>query len=238
MNSTQLLAAWNRKILEVYSRRTIAALRAVLPLRLALPRLESFLADNVAKEAAKDALVIRRVGQALAVGLTPGEEMVRQLLADGKEVDRAFLARVSDFPIGIVIRYEEIDPLRLQRISRMQQAACLILARSGERGDVRSALRACYPSGEFEHLLLDLMRLYAQETRALSRSLRLPALLVPLRERVAQSLYGVMTDAAAGLANDVTGSVYRPERSTGTPGTRAARIDEPSGEPVLGLEER
>lgn len=230
MNSPRVLAAWNRKILEAYSRCTIAALRAILPLRLALPRLESFLADNVAKEAAKDALVISRVGEALAVGLTPGEEMVRQLLAAGKEVDRAFLDRVSDFPIGIVIRYEEIDPLRLQRIARMQQAASSILARSGGQGDVRAAIRGCYPSGEFERLLLDLMRLYAQETRALSRSLRLPALLVPLRERVAQSLYDVMVNAAAGLANDVTGSVYRPRR--------AQRSDEPSGEPALGLEER
>ncbi|OIQ99242.1 hypothetical protein GALL_186500 [mine drainage metagenome] len=230
MNSTRVLAAWNRKILEAYSRCTIAALRAILPLRLALPRLESFLADNVAKEAAKDALVISRVGEALAAGLTPGEEMVRQLLAAGKEVDRAFLDRVSDFPIGIVIRYEEIDPLRLQRIGRMQQAARLILARTGGRGDVRSAIRGCYRCGEFEQLLLDLMRLYAQETRALSRSLRLPALLVPLRERIAQSLYDVMVDAAAGLASDVAGSVYRPRR--------VRRSDEPSGEPALGLEER
>ncbi len=230
MNSPRVLAAWNRKILEAYSRCTIAALRAILPLRLALPRLESFLADNVAKEAAKDALVISRVGQALAAGLTPGEEMVRQLLAAGKEVDRAFLNRVSDFPIGIVIRYEEIDPLRLQRIARMQQAAGLILAQTGSSGGVRAAIRACYPCGQFEQLLLDLMRLYAQETRALSRSLRLPALLVPLRERIAQSLYDVMVDAAAGLANDVADSVYRPRR--------VRRSVEPSGEPALGLEER
>ncbi len=53
MNSAQALAAWNRKILEAYSRRTVDALRAILPLRLALPRIESFLAENVAKEAEK-----------------------------------------------------------------------------------------------------------------------------------------------------------------------------------------
>jgi len=235
MNSVQILAAWNRKILETYSLRTIAALRAILPLRLALPRLESFLADNIAKEVAKDALVIRRVGELLAAGLTPDEETGRQLLAVGKEIDRAFLARVADFPIGIVIRYEEIDPVRLRRIGRMQEAARLILAGTAGQGggEVRAMIRSCYPSVEFERLLLDLMRLYALETKALSRSLRLPALLVPLRERIAQSLYGVMADVAAGLAKDVAGIVFRPERSIRTPGIRLAEIAEP-----VGLEER
>ena len=229
MNSVRILAAWNRKILEVYSRRTISALRAILPLRLALPRLESFLADNIAKEAAKDALVIGRVGELLAAGQAPDGNTPLQLLAAGKEIDRRFLARVADFPIGIVIRYEEIDPLRLQRIGRMQQAAGLILAGMERAGDARSAIRECYSSSEFERLLLDLMRLYAQETRALSRSLRLPALLVPLRERIAQSLYDVMAEAAAGLAADAAGSVFRSGRSIRTPGTRLAAIAEPVG---------
>lgn len=227
MNSVQVLAAWNRKILEIYSRRTVTALRAVLPLRLALPRIESFLADNVAKEVAKDAQVIGRVGELLAAGLPPDEAAARESLAAGKLIDRAFLARVADFPIGIVIRYEEIDPLRLRRIARMQAAAALILARQTRSDGLRMALRASYPQPEFERLLLELMRLYAQETRALSRSLRLPSLLVPLRERVAQSLYGVMDEVAAGLARDAAGLVFRPGRAPHASGSRLTETAEP-----------
>ena len=235
MNPAHALAAWNRKILETYSRRTVEALRAVLPLRLALPRIEPFLAENVAKEAEKDALVIRRVGEALAAGLTPGEETSQQLLAASKEIDRAFLARVTDFPIGIVIRYEEIEPVRMQRIKRLQDAAYRILEAWRLQGGGRVAIRSCYPRVELERLVFDLMQLYALETQTLSRSLRLPALLVPLRERLAQSLYSVMNDVAVRLANEVVGIVYRPAKSSGL---RSLKIESPAGEPVFGLEER
>lgn len=235
MNPAQALAAWNRKILETYSRRTTAALREVLPLRLALPRIESFLTENVAKEVEKDALVIRRVGEALAAGSTPGAELSQQLLVASKEIDRAFLARVTDFPIGIVIRYEEIEPVRMQRINRLQGAAYRILEAWRRQGGGRAAIRSSYPRAELERLIHDLMRLYALETQTLSRSLRLPALLVPLRERLAQSLYGVMNDVALRLANEVAGIAYRPAKSSGM---RSLKIESPAGEPVLGLEER
>lgn len=208
MNPARALSAWNRKILETFSRRTVAALRAVLPLRLALPRIESFLAANVAKEAEKDGLVIRRVGEALAEGRTPDEEWSRQILAATKEIDRAFLATVTDFPIGIVVRYEEIEPVRLQRINALRDASCRILQAWRPAGAGRKAIRSCYERAEFERLLIDLMRLYALETKGLSRSLRLPALLVPLRERLAQSLFDVMNDVALRLAREVAAIVY------------------------------
>ena len=53
---------------------------------------------------------------------------------------------------------------------------------------VRAAVQESYPRAELEQLLWDLLRLYAVETRVLSRSVQLPALLVPVRERIAQSL--------------------------------------------------
>lgn len=235
MNPAHTLAAWNRQILETFSQRTVTALRAVLPLRLALPRIESFLAENIAKEAEKDGLVIQRVSEALGEGRTPDEETLRQLLAASKEIDRAFLARVGDFPIGIVIRYEEIEPVRMQRIKRMQAAACQILEAWRQHVAIggRAAIRSIYSRSEFERLLFDLMRLYARETQTLSRSLRLPALLVPLRERLAQSLYSVMNEVAVRLANEVAAIVYRPAKSS-----RSLKIDSPAGEPVLGLQER
>ncbi len=238
MNPAQALAAWNRKILEAYSRRTVEALRAILPLRLALPRIESFLAENVAKEAEKDAMVIARVGAALAAGKTPGEELSQQLLIASREIDRAFLARVTDFPIGIVIRYEETEPVRIRRIKCLQDAACRILEDWSRSGGGRATMRSSYPRVELERLIHDLMRLYALETQTLSRSLRLPALLVPLRERLAQSLYGVMNEVAQSLAREVAGIVYRPAKSSGMRLPKAAKSETSAGEPALGIEER
>ena len=60
MKPAHSLARLNGRILNAYSRRTAAALRAALPLRLALPHLEPVLALNVDKEVQKDRLVILR----------------------------------------------------------------------------------------------------------------------------------------------------------------------------------
>jgi hypothetical protein len=168
-------------------------------LRLALPALEPFLAENVAKEARKDALVILRAGEALAAGAPPGPEAARQLLAAARAVDREFLARVEGFPLRIDIRYERIEPLRLRRIELGLDTAYRILDawRQGRR------LRETLSADEAERRVFGIMRLYAEETHALSHSVRLPGLLAPLRERIAVHLLEVMTGAARGLARDV-----------------------------------
>ena len=72
MDRVRVLAELDRRILETYSRRTTQALRAALPLRLALPHLEPLLARNVAKEVRKDELAIRSAGEARAAGRPPG----------------------------------------------------------------------------------------------------------------------------------------------------------------------
>lgn len=209
MDRVGALALLNRKILEVYSRRTTDTLRAALPLRLALPHLEPVLARNVAKEMQKDTLVIRRAGEAVATGSAPGPEALFKLLEATKEIDRAFLAQVGSLPIRIVIPYAEIAPVRMERIERLFGAAYRILDAWPPEGGVRAAVQASYPRADLERLLLDLMRLYASETRVLSRSVRLPALLIPVREHVAQSLHGIMNDTAKRLAGELAGAVYR-----------------------------
>lgn len=209
MDRSDALVALDRKILDAYSRRTTNALRAALPLRLALPHIEPVLARNVAKEMQKDALVIRRAGEALATGLPPNGEALRRLLEATKEIDRAFLTQVGSLPLRIVIPYEEIMPIRMARIERLSGAAYRVLDAWQLQSGVRAAMQASYPRVELERLLLDLLQLYALETRILSRSVRLPMLLAPVRERIAQSLQGIMNDTAKRLAAELTSVVYR-----------------------------
>ncbi len=209
MTPVDALVAIDRRILEAYSHRTTCALRAALPLRIALPRIEPFLALNVAKEAQKDALVIRRAQHALRDGAEPGEAMARQLLLATREIDQAFLARVRGMPVGIVIRYEAIEPIRLRRIDRLLRATHLLLASWEREGGGRKALLASFSRAELQQLLHDLLRLYALETQALSQSLRLPALLAPLRDGIARNLYRIMSEVAGTMARDLVTTVYR-----------------------------
>lgn len=209
MDRSDALVALDRKILDAYSRRTTNALRAALPLRIALPHIEPVLARNVAKEMQKDALVIRRAGEALATGVPPNGEALRRLLEATKEIDRAFLTQVGSLPLRIVIPYEEIMPIRMERIERLSGAAYRVFDAWQRQSGVRAAMQASYPRAELERLLLDLLQLYALETRILSRSVRLPMLLAPVRERIAQSLQGIMNDTAKRLAAELTSVVYR-----------------------------
>lgn len=212
LERARVLSAVNRRIIEIFSQRTVEALRAVLPVRLALPHIEPLLALNVAKEADKDAIVIRCGAEALATGSPPGRETVRRLIEETKSVDRAFLDRIGAFPVGIVIRYEEVAPVRTQRIERLLFTAYRILDAWRTANGLRTALRAAYPEAELDRELHDMLRLYALETNALSRSVRLPALLTPLRERLASGLNSVMNAAARQLASDLSRVVYRSTR--------------------------
>jgi hypothetical protein len=151
--------------------------------------LEPFLAENVAKEVRKDTLVIRRAG----AGRTRGD--AREILAAAREIDRAFLARIGDAPVRIEIPYDRIEPLRLRRIELGLDTAHRILEgwRHGRR------VRDAFAPGELERRVFEMLQMYAEETQALSHAVRLPGLLAPLRERVAQRLREAMIDAARTL---------------------------------------
>jgi len=213
MDRAHVLAALNRRLLEAYSRRTSDALRAALPLRLVLPQLESFLALNVAKEARKDGLVIGRAAELLAAGIPPDGKARQELFEATKEIDSAFLSQVRMMPVGIVIRYEEIAPVRLERIDRILAAAYRVLDAWRSHVGIRAAIQAVYSRSELEQLVLEVLRLYASETQALSRSLRLPALLAPVRDRLAHGLASIMSSAARRLAIDAAILVYRRRKA-------------------------
>jgi hypothetical protein len=204
------LARLNGRILHVFSQRTTAALRVALPLRLALPHLEPVLALNVTKEVRKDTLVILRAFELAAESSSSATDTLQQLLHATKEIDRMFLARVGSFPVDIVIRYEEIAPIRARRIKLLYDAAFKMLGPRGATPRLRDAMHATFSREEFAQLLYQLFRLYAEETQSLSRAVRLPRLLVPLREMIAQELFNVMLRVAQPLALEIAATAFRP----------------------------
>lgn len=206
MDRPSALAHLNGRMLAAYSSRTTSELRAVLPLRLALPHIEPLLELNVQKEIRKDSLIIRYAAQNGAA--SPEGEVVRALFTQTKRIDNDFVARIGTFPLRIVIPYAEIEPLRVERIKRLISATSRILGAWGEEACLRGALRAAFNQAELDSTLRGIFDLYARETRALTRSVRLPLLLEPLRDRIAQHLLAIMRGAGARLAADVARGVY------------------------------
>jgi hypothetical protein len=211
MDRPSALAYLNGRMLAAYSSRTTSELRAALPLRLALPHVEPLIELNVQKEIQKDSLVIRHAGQYGAA--SPEGQLVRALFMQTKRIDNDFVARVGTFPLRIVIPYAEIEPLRVERIKRLLSASGRILAAWGEEARLRGALRDAFTQAELESTLREILDLYARETHALTRSVRLPLLLEPLRERIAQHLLAIMRGAGARLAVNVARGVYRDRAS-------------------------
>ncbi|MGZ8229313.1 MAG: hypothetical protein ACXW2A_06130 [Burkholderiales bacterium] len=209
MDRAAALAVLNGKILQAFSARTVNALRAAAPLRVALPYIEPVLALNVAKEIRKDALVIRRGVESAATGERAGADAVPELFAATRAIDEDFLAHTKGLPVRLVIKYEEIGPVRTMRIRYVLDAAHRISTRWQRPGRLRDALRAAYAPDDFEMTMCMILELYGRETRALSRSVQLPAMLAPIRERAAKHLSLVMSEAATRLATDLARGLYR-----------------------------
>lgn len=209
MERVAVLTELDRRMLEAFSRRTTEKLRSALPLRIALPHLEPFLAANVAKEVRKDALTIRRAGEALALGERPGPGIAQPIFETTQEIDRDFLRTIDRFPVRIRIPYDRIAPLRLQRIELVFDLAYRIL-REWQAG---CRLRDAFGKEELERCLLKVLELYVQESLMLSHVVSLPALLEPVRERLARSLYGVMNEVTTRLASEIADAVYRHDRN-------------------------
>jgi len=200
------LARLNGRILRLYSTRTILALRNALPMRLALPHLEPVLMLNVGKEVEKDTAVI---GDAAAGPADDTEARLERLVDVTREIDARFLRNVGRFPVEIVLRYDEILPYRTRRIRILHGAATTILANAKFPDDLRRALASTHEREDLARLLNELFRLYAEEVRSLSRSVRLPAPLVPLREMIARELLDVMLRVAWPLAQEIAAAASR-----------------------------
>ncbi len=177
-------------------------------MRLALPHLEPVLVLNVGKEVEKDTAVILDAGlPASAEG--EQEQRLAALLQATKDIDRRFLEKVGRFPVEIVVRYDEIIPFRTRRIRLLHEAAARVLHAEGVAPPLRGSLAASFSQEDLARLLHELFRLYAEEVRSLSRSVRLPGPLVPLREAIARELLDVMLRVAWPLAMEIAAAAFR-----------------------------
>jgi len=175
-------------------------------MRLVLPVLEPLLAENVAKEARKDALVVHCAAQALALGKAPAAEAAQRLLLEARDIDRQFLDRVAGIARELDVPYERVEPLRRRRIEQGLDLSYRILGawRRGRR------LRDVLPSEDLEQRLGSLLALYCEETAELGRGVRGSGALSVLRGRAAGRLREAMSEVATRLARDVARAIHRP----------------------------
>lgn len=196
-------------MMETFSQRTVEGLKDYTLFRLALPAFQSFLDINVGKEVEKDRMVISRAAMMHQSGIKPGPAQVTALLQEARAIDQTFLRKATVFPIDIQIQYQDIERYRQQRIELLLQTSYRILTQWQDASSFRAAVKGLYNETQFRDLLHDVLKLYAMETRMLSRSVRIPHLLTLARDTVTQTINNVMEQEAKVLARSLTHTVYR-----------------------------
>jgi hypothetical protein len=114
------------------------------------------------------------------------ERRLADLLQATRDIDRRFLDKVGRFPVEIVSAMTK-SPFPRAAHSPAARGGIANPSRRRPRPRLRFAMHTAFQE-EFARLQHELFRLYAEEVRSLSRSVRLPGPLVPLREMIAREL--------------------------------------------------
>ena len=209
MDKVRVLCAMSAAMMQEFSNRTAARLGDHTLFRLLLPAFRSFLDINVRKEIEKDRLVIQHAAAAHRAGCAPQESDIQQLLQQAREIDQKFLQQAAVFPVNIHIEYRDIEQFRRRRIERLLEMSGRLFAQWEVTPRFRAALAGLYTSVEFRARLLEILELYASETKMLSRSVHIPQIFHFARDSLSETVHTVMVGVARGLADELTRQAYR-----------------------------
>ena len=210
MDKVKLLCAIDRYMLEEFSRRTMQGVRQHTLFRLMLGPLHAFLDLNVNKEVEKDRHVILHAASLVESDKFPTRQDTQHLLELARDIDRAFLRQAGIFPVDLDIRYQEIEPIRQQRMQSLLTESHQLFREWQTKSSLRKAMAALYDAPQFAKLLFDILHLYSLETKLLSHAVRLPGVLAIARESMAQTVYVVMETVARQLAEELSIRIFRP----------------------------
>lgn len=196
-------------MLEEFSRRTTQGLKQHTLFRMMLGPLRSFLEINVNKEVEKDRQVILCAAGLVQAEKFPTQQDIQHLLELARNIDQAFLQQALILPVEFNIRYQDIEPIRQQRIQSLLHETHQLLRQWQTKPGLRNAMAVMYDAPQFAKLLFDILHLYSLETKLLSNSVRLPGLIAFARESLSQTIYLVMESVARQLANELAGRLFR-----------------------------
>lgn len=208
MDKTQILCASSAYIMNEFSERTVEGLGRHKLFKLLLPAFTTFLKTNVNKEIEKDRQIILRARALQLEDRTPTADDAEGLLHDFREVDRKFLQDISTLASSIVIHYDDIEHHRRIRIAKTLDMLYRIFRQWERSAGFRTAVTALYGRDEFKSLVRDIFKLYINETRMLSESVKIPRKLLFTRDALIRKVSSVMEAVAAELTEEITDRVF------------------------------
>lgn len=195
-------------IVNEFSERTVERLKRSKLFKFILPAFTSFLKINVDKEIEKDRQIILRARELRMEGRTPGSDDTAYLLEMAREIDRKFLQDISTLASSIVIHYEDIEQFRRKRTERMLVMICKVMEQWDQGSGFRTAVTSLFTRDQFTAAMREIFDLYINETRMLSRSVRIPRRLQFTRDALVSKVGSVMEDVAGELTGEISDWVY------------------------------
>jgi len=205
MDKVDILCDKDRILMNDFSRLSLNRMSRHTTLLGSLPFFSSYQETNVKKEVDKDRLIIREAAGAFEAGRPVCDLDLEDIFEKTKEVDKVFLNKLLIAPFTLSVRYSDFADVRIQRIWLISKTVYALLAHWPEGASFIDAVRTAYPEKKFKDVLAEILHLYNEETRMLSKSIRH---LGPLRSIVStytDALYQAMED----VREDITASAVQ-----------------------------
>ena len=206
MDKTGILCDRNSEMLHEYARRCMKQITGH-----ALPSasfVASYLEANIAKEADKDKLIIEHAASAVASGKRMENADIENIFQRTKEVDHEFVKKLLLPSLSINVHYDEIGPVRKERIAFLSRAVEDVLNSWGAAPDFSGAVKKTCDRNRFRYTIATLLHLYNEETRMLSGSIRFLPPFNKAMDLFIETLVETMEDVKEDLADACTISVF------------------------------
>lgn len=208
MDKVGILRAKDRQILQDFSRRCMEGLQARSLVSLPLPFLRTYMNANVAKEVDKDRLIIEYAAGRFREGKACRDHDIEKMFELTKEVDKAFLRKVTVPSLSIKVRYEDIEAVRKARIDCIARFVHELLASWEDEKPLEDAVRTAYTGQAFRERMTEVLHLYNRETRVLSNSIRLFGPLQMAVDAFAETLYRTMEEVTESMAGSYAQQIF------------------------------
>jgi hypothetical protein len=172
VDKASILCEKDRDMMYEFQRRSLDRITGQSLLLATLPFFSGYLDANVKKETDKDRLIIEEATHAYRTGAPACDLDLEDIFEKTKQVDRAFL---NNLPIPSLrfVRYSEFADIRIQRIWRISKTVYALLQNWPDTASFTDAVKNAYTENTFREIIAEILRLYNQETRMLSKSIRL-----------------------------------------------------------------
>jgi hypothetical protein len=203
-----VLCEKDRDLLHRFSQQSLNRAEKSTLLLTALPFFSGYLEANVKKEIDKDRLIIETASKEYAAGKEACELDLEEIFERTKSVDRAFMDTLFIPTLSFHVRYSDFADIRIQRIWLIAKTVYGLLKHWPDTASFPEAVRAAYSEPDFRERLADILHLYNEETRILSKSIRLFGPLNKTVNSFADAMYQAMEDITGDISARSANIIY------------------------------